>query len=170
MKLDVRQIMNLPGEGHDFAGQLDLSWVKRLGESLFPESLAVGGRVENRAGVVTLRYQISGRMPYRCDRCLMQTEQAVDRQFVHTVVKELEDEALDDVFIVAPDGSLDLDEIAASDLQLSLPQVLLCREDCKGLCPVCGADLNQTSCGCQKKTSDPRLAILRTLLDDEGGA
>lgn len=170
MKLDLSSITNQPGEEIDFAGKLDLSWVERLGESLFPESLAVRGRAENRAGVVTLRYQISGRMPFRCDRCLMQTERAVSETFSHTVVEALEDDALNDAFIVAPDKIVDLDGVAADDLQLLLPQVLLCREDCKGLCPVCGADLNQTNCGCRQNTGDARLAILRKLLDDEGGA
>lgn len=170
MKLDVSPIFDRPGEKIDFAGKLDLSWVERLGESLFPESLAIRGRAENRAGVVTLRYQISGRMPYRCDRCLMQTERALDETYTHTVVQALEDDALNDAFIVAPDKILDLGEIAADDVQLSLPQVMLCKEDCKGLCPVCGADLNQTDCGCRPEKGDPRLAILRKLLDDEGGA
>ncbi|MBR6735536.1 MAG: DUF177 domain-containing protein [Oscillospiraceae bacterium] len=167
MKLDIREVLDLEGERKDFAGKLDLSWVKRLGESLFPESLAVGGRVENRAGVVSLRYQIDGVMPFVCDRCLMQTKRPISEEFSHTVVRSLEDDALDDIFIVAPDSQINIAEIAATDLQLMLPQVFLCKDDCKGLCPRCGADLNQTTCGCREDNIDPRLEILRKLLNND---
>ena len=164
MKISVKQVLEVVGEQQDFAGAIDLSWVTRYGKKLFPDALAVAGTVYNRAGVVTLRYQISGRIPFRCDRCLMQSEYRVQEQFSHTVVSGLEDTALDDAFLTAPDGVLVLDEIAGADLQLSLPQVLLCKSDCKGLCPGCGADLNKTNCGCQPETGDPRMAILKNLL------
>jgi uncharacterized protein len=42
----------------------------------------------------------------------------------------------------------------------------LCRDGCKGLCPVCGANLNVTTCGCDTRWADPRLAPLKALLDD----
>lgn len=164
MKISVKQVLEIVGEKHDFAGAIDLSWVTRHGEKLFPDALAVEGSVFNRAGVVTLRYQISGKMPYGCDRCLMQLERTIQEEFSHTVVMGLEDEELDDVFLTAPDGVLALDEIAGADLQLSLPQVFLCKENCKGLCPGCGADLNKTNCGCTPEKGDPRMAILKNLL------
>lgn len=164
MKLAIRQVLDIEGERLDFAGAVDLSWVKRHGETLFPEALAVAGTVENRAGVVTLRYQISGEMPYRCDRCLVQSKRAIRETFSHAVVRRLIDDALDDAFLTAPDDALLLDEIAGADLQLSLPQVFLCSEDCRGLCPVCGADLNQTECSCRRCDTGSKLEILKDLL------
>ena len=56
----------------------------------------------------------------------------------------------DDEFIVAENYRVDIDEIALSDLLLELPTKLLCKDDCKGLCPVCGCDLNESECNCQK--------------------
>jgi len=167
MELDVRRILDLPGEKLEFAGAVDLSWIQRLGASLFPESLAVGGQVENRAGVVLLRYQISGAMQYNCERCLMQTREPVRKAYGHTVVRALEDDSLDDVFLLAPEGRIDLDAVAASDLLLDLPQVLLCKPDCRGLCPKCGANRNETACGCSAEEGDPRMAILKQLLEKE---
>lgn len=164
MRISIKQVLDIIGEKQDFAGDIDLSWVMRHGEKLFPDALAVSGEVFNRAGVVTLRYQISGRMPFQCDRCLMQSEQNFQKAFTHTVVASLEDAQLDDAFLTAPDGVLALDEIAGADLQLSLPQVFLCKEDCKGLCTVCGADLNSTNCGCTLESGDSRMAILKKLL------
>ena len=167
MKLDIRQIMDAPGEGKDFSGAVDLSWIKRHGVSLFPESLAIGGRVENRAGVVSLRYQISGEMHFECERCLMQVRRDISREYEHTVVRHLEDESLDDVFLVAPDGIIELDEVVSGNLQLDLPQVLLCKPDCRGLCMKCGANLNEGDCGCRRESGDPRMAILKQLLQDD---
>jgi len=164
MKISVKEVFEVVGLSEDFAGMLDLSWIKRHGEQLIPDALAVSGSVSNRAGIVTLRYQISGVIPFRCDRCLMQSELKLDRQFEHIVVQSLEDETLDDAFLTAPDGLLVLDEIAGADIQLSLPQVMLCKQDCKGLCPKCGADLNSTDCGCEPDIGDPRMAVLKSLL------
>ena len=58
-----------------------------------------------------------------------------------------------------------LDELVEADLILSLPFKNLCREDCRGLCPICGKNLNEGLCGCRPQTADPRLEILRQLID-----
>ena len=164
MRLSVQPILDIAGEKITFAGEIDFNWIKRHGESVFPGLLAVSGEVENRAGVVVLRYQIKGSMPLECDRCLMQTDRLIDKKFEHTVVAQTSNDDTDDAFINVPDGVLDIDEIAASDLQLDLPQIFLCKDDCKGLCPICGADLNYNNCGCQSDSTDPRMQKLRNLL------
>ena len=64
------------------------------------------------------------------------------------------------------DGLLDTDRWAADALVLAMPQKVLCRESCAGLCPTCGADLNAGPCGCPADEGDPRLAVLRTLRRD----
>ncbi|MGB9809870.1 MAG: YceD family protein, partial [Caldanaerobacter sp.] len=47
---------------------------------------------------------------------------------------------------------------------LSLPMKFLCKEDCKGLCPICGTNLNYGSCSCKREDIDPRLEVLSKLL------
>lgn len=133
MKIDIKKVLNIPGEEEKFSVSLSLSWVKRLGETIFPESLAVEGNIKNHAGIVELRYQINGVMMFRCDRCLMQTKKEINESFSHSVVNHLEDTSLDDVYVIANDGLLDIEAIVADDLLLQLPQVLLCKEDCLGL-------------------------------------
>ncbi len=85
--------------------------------------------------------------------------------FSHTLVRELsaENDDMDD-YIVVDGDQLDLDELVLSDILLSLPTKILCNEDCKGLCPVCGKDLNIGNCECKKKQVDPRLEKLGELL------
>jgi len=68
------------------------------------------------------------------------------------------------------DGSIDLGEMIHEQLYLALPMKPLCREDCKGLCPLCGANWNTTTCTCEVRWEDPRLAGLKALLKDNDDA
>ena len=97
-----------------------------------------------------------------CDRCLAESRRAYDRAFVHGLARTLFDEENDD-YIVVEDGILDLDGLVMEDITLEMPMQMLCKEDCKGLCPQCGADLNKGDCGC-KKPGDPRFDVLNDLL------
>lgn len=70
----------------------------------------------------------------------------------------------DDVDAEPFDGkTIELDPVVREQLLLSLPSGVLCREDCKGLCTVCGQDLNEKECGCDRKGVDVRLAALKNI-------
>ena len=71
-----------------------------------------------------------------------------------------------DDYIVSKDGFIDADDTLIEQILLELPLKHLCREDCKGLCPKCGADLNTTQCSCDTSDPDPRFDVLRKLLED----
>jgi uncharacterized protein len=73
----------------------------------------------------------------------------------------LEKEDLDVYFYDEPD--LSLEPIAEERIQMAIPMKPLCREDCRGLCPGCGADLNTESCRCATPATDPRWEALRLL-------
>ena len=81
----------------------------------------------------------------------------------HVLLTHLDEEDTGE-FIVVEGMRLDLTALVREDLLLALPAKFLCREDCKGLCPMCGKNLNDGSCSC-KKPIDPRLEALRQLLD-----
>jgi uncharacterized protein len=59
---------------------------------------------------------------------------------------------------------LDLTEVVRQNLLLAVPISALCSSQCRGLCPDCGANLNEGPCGCRREGGDPRLAALRDLL------
>ncbi len=73
---------------------------------------------------------------------------------------------LDD-YIETPDFTLELDEVVISDIILHYPQKYLCKDDCRGLCPKCGKNLNEGDCGCDRTQVDSRLEILKQLMEDE---
>ncbi|MBI4887452.1 MAG: DUF177 domain-containing protein [Acidobacteria bacterium] len=64
------------------------------------------------------------------------------------------------------DDQIDLGELLREQFYLALPMKPLCRDECRGLCPQCGTNLNTSPCDCAPVWSDPRLAVLRTLTTD----
>ena len=78
--------------------------------------------------------------------------------------RKLNDEEDFEDYIVIEGDELDLDELIYSDIILLTPTKFLCKEDCKGLCPTCGKNLNEGDCACAKQQTDPRLEALRQLL------
>ena len=83
------------------------------------------------------------------------------------LAEELEDEDSDDI-ILLENGAVDLGDLARTAFILDMDTKTLCSEDCKGICPGCGVDLNQGTCTCKKEV-DPRLAVLAKLLDKDHG-
>jgi uncharacterized protein len=75
---------------------------------------------------------------------------------------ELTNDELDVTYL--EQGRINTDSLLRENILLSLPVQPLCREDCRGLCPRCGANLNQSACNCPEAHVDPRLQALRKLL------
>ncbi len=144
--------------------ELDIADIDVDGVFPFTSPVAVTATARNRASLVTLTLDCRYDYSRSCDRC---TEQFVHREqktFVHRLAQTLVDEGNDD-YIETPDFTVELDEVVISDILLDLPQKNLCRSDCKGLCPKCGQNLNSGKCECEGKTVDPRLEILKQLMD-----
>ena len=110
----------------------------------------------------TLRTRLVG----ECRRCLTSVEADVVAHV--TALFSQEAGAADDpeTYEVAPDATaVDLTPAVREELFLSIPRYLECREDCRGLCPRCGKDLNAGPCGCAPDAVDPRWQALAALKD-----
>lgn len=123
---------------------------------------------------------VSGSITAPCDRCLEDTQQAftsdVTWTFVHGAPEhhgpsgEDDLDELDDATVVPFDGqTIDLLPTVWEEVMLAVPAKVLCKEDCAGLCPKCGANLNRERCGCVVAAEDERfsskgLAGLKDLL------
>ena len=95
-----------------------------------------------------------------CDRCFELTTQKRETEFFHILVRELSDEEDEDgEFVVVPDDQLDLDQLLTETFCWICPASFSVRQTARALCPICGKNLNQGDCGCEKDTVDPRLAI-----------
>ena len=165
MKVDLSRLFDCPGESLEFSGALDLGFAKRFGRPLFAGPVQVAGSARNRSGIVGVSYKADFTLDLVCDRCLTPLARRESMEFSHTVVLSLNREDSDEL-IVIPDGKLDLAELANSDILLALPTSIVCDEGCKGLCPVCGKNLNEGDCGCDRSVPDPRLEKLRELFKE----
>lgn len=148
MVIDLRRIYETVGERYDFDTEISRERLDEIRGYSFIGPAAVKGAAENRAGVVTLSYCVRITVNAECDRCLRRFGHELDFDSEYTLVRSLQNSENDE-YIVTDDDKLDLDELAAADVLLQMPTKLLCKEDCKGLCPICGADLNVNDCGCK---------------------
>ncbi len=139
--------------------------VDEFGELLFPQPFKVTGEFRNEAGVVSSYATIDADLHTVCDRCATEVVEKLSIPMEHTFVTELNNEENDDLYQVVPNRKVDLDALATEDVFLSIPTKVLCKEDCKGICPQCGKNLNEGPCDCTKPV-DPRLAGLLSLLED----
>lgn len=162
MRLDVKRIMNTPGDGLDFKEELDLSDVGFGGVRPAVQPVSVVGTVRNIAGMLQLRMDVSATLSCVCDRCGTSFEKPFRLTLERMLASELEDEENDDIMLL-DDGAFDLDELAREAFILNMDTKMLCRDDCKGLCSGCGANLNFEACRC-KKEIDPRWAALQKLM------
>lgn len=167
MLLDVRKIINAPGERIAFRFDMDLSDVDFGGRRPIQNPVVVTGDVRNVAGMLLLSFEASTVLKSVCDRCLKPFDQSKTIRYECMLAEELEDEESDDI-ILLEDGAVDLGDLARTAFILDMDTKTLCSEDCKGICPGCGVDLNQGTCTC-KKAVDPRLAVLAKLLDKDTG-
>lgn len=131
------------------------------------------GEVRRLDSGFLLRADLTYDQTLACQRCLASTTQPVEEEIEILLVRhepgaeeeerELEEE---DLGVMVVDGDeVDLRPLLLEQMQLAVPMRPLCREECAGLCPKCGADLNQGDCGCETQTTDPRWAGLAEIRD-----
>lgn len=128
----------------------------------------VVGKAYTKADVTHLDLNVVFDIHGNCARCLEEVVEHCDLDINVIVVSTLENEDDYDESIVVTDenNKVDVDEMLYQEIQLFLPHKYLCSDDCKGLCPGCGVNLNKEKCTCKKEV-DPRMAALLQLLDEE---
>ncbi len=143
---------------------VDLSEVEIDGCKPFVTPVQVKGSIRSFASSAELNVEVRYAYSMPCNRCLTLTRKELCHNISHVIVNKLNDEEdLEDDIVIEGD-ELDLDELIYSDIILLTPTKFLCKEDCKGLCPTCGKNLNEGDCACAKQQTDPRLEALRQLL------
>jgi uncharacterized protein len=128
--------------------------------------------VEKDADAVFVRGRLAARVPQQCGRCLepytATVKPDIDARFVpnpHRRGEEVELGADDLETDVYDNGVVDLNALLETETTLLLPMKPLCRDDCRGLCPVCGGNRNLTACRCEVRVLDPRWAPLQSLAE-----
>ena len=134
----------------------------------FPSPVQVEGEIVNTAGYMRMTLTLTVDYIAPCSRCLEEVSDSFSLSLEKTVVpkdvtEDMDEDTLDD-YAVVEDGFLSMDEQLLDLLYMEFPSKILCDEDCQGLCPGCGANLNHQDCKCQPEI-DPRLAPLQAILE-----
>lgn len=151
---------------------LELDRLLRLHEGgLLPGPVRLAGRLRHGRRGVEFRGEVRGTVRLECSRCLEPVDLPLHGEFFLIVVSRAVEFgageqrlAVDDCALFYADrGRVDLREIAREQIHLNLPLKPVCRPDCAGLCPTCGANRNRIECPCRLVVVDPRLAPLEAL-------
>ncbi|MGK7344638.1 MAG: YceD family protein [Candidatus Nitrospinota bacterium M3_3B_026] len=135
-------------------------------------SVEFGGRLYRSGGTVYLSGRVEGTLRLACSRCLDEFDMPVAAdvttvfmpgESVETTGGEVELTGEDMDVQLYEGGEISLYGPIRDALALAVPMSPVCAEGCRGLCPVCGANLNETECGCETPSVDPRLAELKKL-------
>lgn len=168
------ELASLERQGGKFAhsyapGELDLN-DERIKVAEPPR---VSGRIQQSDAKVTVSGKVEAKLQLECDRCLKAMSVLASTEFkVEYVTPEVYQagqaaELLDeDLTLSVFDGAvIDVDDLVREQLLLTLPAQVLCQDECKGLCPVCGGDRNLKNCNCQEADIDPRWAGLKEIVN-----
>jgi uncharacterized protein len=127
----------------------------------------------NTDGEVRLEGRLTVEMETECDRCLGRARFPLDAAFDLFYRPASFNEGEDEVEIDEGEaqmgfyqgGGMELEEVLREQILLVMPMQRICREDCKGICPTCGANRNEAPCGCKEEHPDSRWSALEGLKD-----
>lgn len=159
MRLNLKDIIHVPGAVLPFTFELDLSELSFGGEQPIQEPVKVTGQVRNMAGALVFTAQAETTLHLHCDRCTKPFQRRKTIRFETLLATELAGEDEQEDIVLLEGNELDAGALMSETFVLEMDSKNLCTEDCKGLCSGCGADLNVEPCRC-KKEGDPRLAAL----------
>ncbi len=172
MSIGAAMLINLSdvltSEGMQISRELPLEMTcfeSRMGSFPITASTPVSLRIRN-AGAGKARLEGGVKLTFQtgCDRCLTEVSTELELRFCRTVVLKAEDEDADELELTE-ERQLDVETFVHNEILVNWPAKILCREDCRGICPVCGQDLNQGSCGCDTFVPDPRMAVIQDIFN-----
>jgi uncharacterized protein len=172
-------VANIPEEGLKIQFSREGDWIEEVfpgrEKDLFPAArpagrIDVSATLRRNRETVFFEGQIDTIIEMDCSRCLEIARLPVHARFGYTLVPDRESQgedvelsAEDLDFVYYRDDLIDTESLIYEQIALQVPIKALCREDCRGLCPHCGINLNQSDCRCREDHVDSRLAVLKKL-------
>ena len=166
--LDVSRALKNHGQIYPFETSVELEEMEVLSDPVRFEDVVVRGEYlcpgDNR---ISLKAEVTAQADTRCSRCLEPVRIPVAAD-VDAVFDRQPDPEDPDLYSFEA-STVELTDAVRDALLLQLPMRVLCAEDCKGLCPVCGINLNKGTCTCQEgaEVINPFSALKSIVLDDE---
>jgi len=160
--VDVRELLESPGTSRLVRVDEPIEGLK-VGLAEIDSPVGAEVRLESVSEGIYVSGTLAGSSELTCARCLKPFESDFEVTVGELFATDPDDE---DDYAVQDPGELDLEPMIRDAVLLSMPFSPLCKPDCKGLCPRCGADKNLGECRCPEQLTDPRWAALETFIDN----
>lgn len=160
MKINISAIANSEGKV-PVEGSVSLGRVVFDGGEYDFSGVKVTGNIVNIGGSLELKATAAGEYTTPCARCLKPVTISFDADIYEELGEEGTEGALSD-----DRSECDITEIIEQSVISELPMTVLCDENCKGICPKCGRNLNEGACSCKDDDWDPRFDILKNFKAD----
>lgn len=160
----VPQELFATAESSSYSGELDLPELSYGPDSYrFAQPLKWDVVLTNTGDAILLSGSVRGEGLTSCGRCLddvsVPVQAEIEGYYLLSEPEEDDEEAEDDFEVLGEDNIIDLEPHILSAVLVDLPTIPLCREDCKGLCPDCGVNLNEEQCDCAAKRAEENAAF-----------
>ena len=169
MLVNLSDVLTSEGKVETVTVPLEMtSFKSRLGEFLITQKSPAAFTFTN-IGVDKAKVEGSAEIKFetRCDRCLTEVPTVLNLEFDRVVTSPgtaTEDEEDDEIGFM--EGyQFDVEAFVYHEIMLNWPVKILCQDECKGVCPVCGQNLNKKDCGCDTFVPDPRMAAIKDIFN-----
>ena len=169
MLVNLSDVLTSEGKVVNTTADLEMeSFESRMGDFLITKKSPVAFTFTN-IGVNKAKVEGDVELTFetRCDRCLTEVPTTLTLQFDRIVTSPdavTEDEEDDDLEFM--EGyQLNVETFVYNEILLNWPAKILCQDECKGVCPVCGQNLNIKECGCDTFVPDPRMAAIKDIFN-----
>lgn len=172
MKLNLYGILSVKGKKESYEAEFKKQQINFQGEQLTAEGkeLFKIDLCHEDKGLVHVNIDLMIIVTRLCSRCLdsVTREYAVSVGRIINVAKKEAFTGKDDEFeevSYIEDCTLDVDMLILDELYTMFPMSILCKEDCRGICKVCGTNLNRSTCDCDQNVPDPRMAVFSDIFN-----
>ena len=169
MLIDISEIVSCENKEITKEVQLELnSFVSKLGEFPITKKAPIDIRIANQENKrLLIQGDVDLTVSIPCSRCLEDVPTdihfSIDKELELTG-SELNDNEMEDTdYLIGL--NLDIDKLIYGEILVNWPMKVLCKEDCKGICKVCGMNLNKGNCDCQRTELDPRMAAIQDVFN-----
>ena len=152
MLIDISSIAGIDGASLEFSGSVSFED--------FENPVFIKGAVKNFSNQYVINIDMNTVFYAECARCLSLVKKELSFSTEEIIGSEETSEYLNVV-----NNTVDITEAVYINLTFALSQKFLCKDDCKGLCFVCGTNLNEKECECDREVTDPRFDVLKNLLN-----
>lgn len=169
MIIDISDVLSCENKEKNQQVQIELtSFVSRLGEFPIIEKAPIDLRIANRENKrLLIQGTVDIVVSIPCGRCLEEVPTNVHFEIDKEIKLDksaVNDDEVDDIdYLIGFD--LDIDKFIYREILVNWPMKVLCKDDCKGICKVCGMNLNEGDCNCQRTELDPRMAAIQDVFN-----